>query len=314
MKKIICLNLLALLALSCSIKQDPLASFPAEIRNGIQPDQNTVLKPIPRGAIRISSLPKSPLVFNQEKTIINISVRFLQGLASKYEIDVLNLNSLPGTATFDKTKNQLSWVPDLSSLPNLFAYIPIHIRVNFTEPRPLYIEHTIYARAYRALKGLKLQSVQVHDFKAGSAKALVTWVVKDLDTDVQIDKNTAEAPRLMLSQKGRAVQNSLLPYLKFINPPKLQAWKDKTVWVLEAYFDLSKVQLSAATNFFLSYNIFSSFGKNFGLVTATISVKPNVVLTPPKKPKGKGDGKGAGGGKSKKKSKEPKSKGKKEKK
>lgn len=282
---------ISLLLTSCSFEQDPLASFPKEIREGRLPEDNRVLKPIPRGAIQVESIPESPLVFHNEPSVIGIDVRLLQSFQAPYTIDILNLNNLPGEARFDAKKNQINWVPDLSKLQDLFEYIPIHIRISFQDPRPLYVEHTIYVRSYRTLLGLKLEKFTITNFIAGSKKvAKVIMIVKDLDVNLKLGERKAKAPHIMITQGAKNKTKYLLPYLKALPRPRLKSWRDPSLWVVEAHFDLKTVQLAKGTTFDLNYEVFSSFGKSFGLKTEKVFVEQNVIVpkpptlpTPPKK-------------------------------
>lgn len=263
---------------SCSFEQDPLASFPKEIRNGKLPGDNRVLKPIPRGVIEVSSFPESPLVFHDEPSQIGIDVRLLQSFQAPYTVEVLNLDTLPGKSSFDNKKNQIHWVPNLSGLSSLFEYIPIRIRVNFADPRPLYVEHTIYVRAYRTLLGLKLENLIMSNFVAGSKKvAKVIMTVKDLDVNVNIGGKKAAIPRLMITQGALSNVDYLLPYLKALPRPYLRNWKDSSTWVIEAHFDLSKLKLNKDAKFYIGYEVFSSFGKSFGLKNLKIPIEKNIA-------------------------------------
>ncbi|MBE8221912.1 MAG: hypothetical protein HAW60_04195 [Bdellovibrionales bacterium] len=288
MKKIIIFNfvIISLLLTSCSFDQDPLASFPKEIREGIAPDNNRVLKPIPRGAIEIVSLPESPLVLHNEAATIGIEVRFFQNFQSSYKVDILNLDSLPGKASFDSKNNKINWTPDLSKLSNLFKYIQIHIRVNFEDPKPIYVEHTINVRAYRTLLGLKLQKFTATNFVAGSKTlAKITMEVKDLDANLVSQNTQKTAPRIMITQGENRKNKYLLPYLHSLTRPRLKNWQDSSVWIVEANFDLQNLNLENRKEFNLNYEVFSSFGKSFGLKTEKIFIEANIQDNPNPIPK-----------------------------
>lgn len=290
MKKIISVILIGmfLLLVSCSFEQDPLASFPKEIREAILPEDNRVLKPIPRGAIKVESLPVSPLLFHNEESNISISVRLLQNFQAPFTVDILNLDTLPGEASFDSKTNKISWTPNLDKLQGLFAYIPIDIRVNFKEPKSLYVEHTIYARAYRKLRGLKVLDTQVTKFVAGAKSARVTITVKDLDADLSVSGQKSGPPRWMITQGNKSKASYLLPYLEALDRPRLKNWKDQSTWMLVARFNLKNLKLKKGKIFYLNHQIFSSFGKTSGVRTKDIFIETNIVLPkPPKKDKDK---------------------------
>jgi hypothetical protein len=103
----------AILGLSqgCSFQQDPLATQPEEIRNGVAPETKTEEPPRPDdpSALRIDTN-DFYRVREGQLTEIQLSGRVTIGRQTKFTLDVDNLDKFPGAA-FDPSTNVFSWTP-----------------------------------------------------------------------------------------------------------------------------------------------------------------------------------------------------------